>query len=246
MPPNTAGNRESRQRALSRQGRAPRVGALNLERSTGIVLRTRLLTETSLIVNWLTPEFGRIATVAKGARRAKSPFRGKLDLFYRAEFSFARSRHSDLHTLREVRLLETHPALRHELSRLQQASYAAALIEQTTETETPIGEIFALLDSFLRHVSDAPSQPVNLFAFEMKLLHMLGQSPDLKAGKLHPGTRQILEKFNELDWPILTRLKPSASQIREVQQFLHDFILFHLGRIPDGRATALTAESRRE
>ena len=62
------------------------------ESATGIILRTRPLTETSLIVHWLTPNFGRIATVAKGARRPKSPFAGKLDLFYVADFSFSRSR----------------------------------------------------------------------------------------------------------------------------------------------------------
>ena len=63
-----------------------------IETASGLVLRTRPLTETSLIVHWLTPQSGRIATVAKGARRPKSPFRGKLDLFYLADFSFVRSR----------------------------------------------------------------------------------------------------------------------------------------------------------
>src|SRR2546426_12095054 len=94
------------------------------ERSSGIIVRTRLLTETSLIVHWVTPEFGRIATVAKGARRPKSPFRGKLDLFYEADFSFLRSRRSDLHTLKEAVLRQTHPSLRRDLARLQQAAYA--------------------------------------------------------------------------------------------------------------------------
>ena len=71
------------------------------ESATGLILRARPLTETSLIIHWLTPDLGRIAMVAKGARRAKSPFAGKLDLFYLADFSFNRSRRSDLHTLRE-------------------------------------------------------------------------------------------------------------------------------------------------
>ena len=75
------------------------------ESASGIILRTRPLTETSLIVHWLTPELGRVATVAKGARRPKSPFAGKLDLFYSADFSFTRSRRSELHTLREAGLL---------------------------------------------------------------------------------------------------------------------------------------------
>src|SRR5512140_207827 len=104
-----------------------------IQTTEGLVLRTRPLTETSLIVCWLTPDCGRISTVAKGARRPKSPFRGRLDLFYEAEFSFRRSRRSELHTLNEVVLRDTHAGLRQDLAYLQQASYCAALVEQTTE-----------------------------------------------------------------------------------------------------------------
>ena len=43
-----------------------------------------------------------VATVAKGARRNKSVYRGKLDLFYTAEFSFYRSRRSELCPLLEA------------------------------------------------------------------------------------------------------------------------------------------------
>src|ERR1044071_3096942 len=120
------------------------------ERSTGIILRTRPLTETSLIVHWLTPDLGRIATVAKGARRPKSPFRGKLDLFYEAEFGFTRSRSSELHNLREVSLHEANGFLRRELGALQHASYAGALLEQTTETETPLLGLYELMGELLR------------------------------------------------------------------------------------------------
>ena len=37
-----------------------------IETATGLVLRARPLTETSLIIHWLTPDLGRLATVAKG------------------------------------------------------------------------------------------------------------------------------------------------------------------------------------
>src|SRR5271170_4496182 len=115
------------------------------ESATGLILRTRPLTETSVIIHWLTPDFGRIATVAKGARRAKSPFLGKLDLFYLADFSFSRSRRSDLHTLREVSLRETHSTIRQGVFKLQQAAYVTNFIEQATETETPLPAIYELL-----------------------------------------------------------------------------------------------------
>ena len=44
------------------------------ERTTGLILSLFPLTETSLVVHWLSPDMGRIGTVAKGARRPKSAF----------------------------------------------------------------------------------------------------------------------------------------------------------------------------
>lgn len=212
------------------------------ESTTGLILRTQPLTETSLIVQWLTPDFGRIATVATGARRTKSPFVGKLDLFYLADFSFQRSRRSELHSLREVSVRETHPALRKDIGRLQQACYCAALVELTTETETPLHAIFNLFANFLKHLPEQSQQPKTIFSFEMKLLHELGQSPELVKSKLNTGTKKILRELTRLDWPELTRLKLSAAQTKEIQQFLHGFLIFHLGKIPRGRFAALGDE----
>src|SRR5579863_5128154 len=148
-----------------------------IENATGIILRTRPLTETSLIVHWLTPDLGRLATVAKGARRPKSPFQGKLDLFYGADFSFSRSQRSELHSLREASLRETHSAIRQDIFKLQQAGYAAALIEQTTESETPIPEIFELVRDFLKTLCATNPEPQTILALELKLLRELGLEP---------------------------------------------------------------------
>ena len=206
-----------------------------VERSQGLILRTRPLTETSLIVHWLTADFGRIATVAKGARRSNSPFRGKLDLFYLADFSFARSRRSELHTLREVVLRETHSALRQELAWLQQAGYCAALVEQTTETDTPLPVVYELMRGLLDHLSKQPPQPQTLFAFELQLLNELGLKPDLAKSKLTPGAKRIVNALSASDWSAVSRLKLSDAQVTELREFLHGFLIFHLGRVPKGR-----------
>lgn len=213
------------------------------ERSTGIVLRTYPLSETSLIVRWLTPDFGRIDTAAKGARRPKSPFRGKLDLFYEADFSFARSRRSELHTLREVTLRTTHPALREEMGRLQQASYCVALVEQTTEKETPLPEVFALLRGFLLHMAQRAPRPRAVFAFELKLLREQGLQPDVTAGRLTPDAAELVRDLMRSDWSQLDGLQASAASAAEIRQFLHGFLIYHLGKIPAGRAAAVSLES---
>src|SRR5437763_16279279 len=75
-----------------------------MESTEAILIRKRKFSDTSLIVSWCTDSFGCVQTVAKGARRLKSPFAGKLDLFFEAEISIVRSRKTDLHTLTEVEL----------------------------------------------------------------------------------------------------------------------------------------------
>jgi DNA repair protein RecO (recombination protein O) len=210
-----------------------------IESASGLILRTRRLTETSLIVQWLTPNLGRVATVAKGALRPKSPFRGKVDLFYRADFSFVRSRRSELHTLREVSIRETHPAIRRELSRVQQASYAAALVEQVTEAETPLPEIFELAEGFLDALANIPAQPHLIFAFELKLLGELGLEPELAKSHLTAGAREIVKMLSRESWSGISKLKTSSAQAKELSQFLHGFLVFHLGKIPGGRFAAV-------
>lgn len=210
-----------------------------IETAHGIILRTRLLTETSLIVHWLTANAGRIATAAKGARRPKSPFMGKLDLFYEADFSFSRSPRTDLHTLREIKLQETHAALRADLLKLRQAAYACAFIEQATETESPLPAVFNLLRDFLAAVSAQKPSAQIIFAFELKLLDELGLRPDLMDSRLAPGTKKIAAILSKDDFGSGDRLKLSKTQSDELRQFLHGFLIFHLGRLPRGRAAAL-------
>jgi DNA repair protein RecO (recombination protein O) len=210
-----------------------------IQNATGIILRTRPLTDTSLIVHWLTPDFGRMATVARGARRYKSPFLGKLDLFYLADFSFSRSRRSDLHVLREAGLRETHAPLRQNLACLRQATYAAAFIEQATETETPLPAVFELMCGFVDYLCRQSPVPQTVFAFELKLLRELGLNPDVGKAGLTGGTRQIVRKLMAGNWQASCCLKPSSGQIEELRAFLHGFLIFHLGRLPRGRASAL-------
>ena len=208
------------------------------ERATGLVLRTYPLTESSLIVHWLTREQGRIATVAKGARRAKSAFRGQLDLFFAAEFMFTRSRRSELHTLKELRVVDTHPRLREELSWLRRAAYGAALIEQATEADSPLPEAFELFSRFLDAIPGTSSL-VPVLAFEVKLLDLLGLGPDAKAEELSAGAARVMGQFRQADWEKLARLRLSDAQGRELNRFLGKFITWHLGKVPGGRGDAL-------
>jgi DNA repair protein RecO (recombination protein O) len=116
-----------------------------MESTAAILLRKRKFSETSLIVSWCTEARGCIHTMAKGARRAKSPFAGKLDLFFEAEISIIPSRKSDLHTLTEVALKNTFSGIRQNYRRTEVAAYFVELVEICTERDHSEPELFALL-----------------------------------------------------------------------------------------------------
>ena len=201
------------------------------ERATGLVLRVFSLTETSLVVHWLSPVAGRIGTVAKGARRLKSPFRGKLDLFHLAEFSFRRSRRSELHTLCEVSLTESFPNLRTDVDLLDCLARATKLLTRSTEEQTPLQAEFDLLLELVRRLNGGGAVEFWLSVFEVKFLVSQGQEPDWAKAKLDLGTRAVGVKMASAGWGDLARLRPSEVQLRRLAGFLDTVIRHHVGPI---------------
>jgi len=145
-----------------------------METTVAILLRKRKLSDTSLIVSWCTESFGCIRTVAKGARRAKSPFAGKLDLFFEAEIQIVRSRKSDLHTLTEVVLRNPFSGIRQNQLRMQVASYFIELIEVCTESDHQEPELFTLLRRAFGYLTENDPNLRAVSFFETELARIAG------------------------------------------------------------------------
>ena len=145
-----------------------------MESTKAILLRKRKFSDTSLIVSWCTESFGCIQTVAKGARRAKSPFAGKLDLFFEAEIQIARSRKSNLHTLTEVVLKNPFGGIRQNYLRTQTAAYFVELIEICTERDHHEPELFALLRRAFGYLDANDPNLRAISHFETELARIMG------------------------------------------------------------------------
>ena len=214
-----------------------------IQSARGIVLRTQRLTESSLIVRWLTQDAGRLSTVAKGARRAKSPFAGRLDLFVEADFTFSRSARSELHLLREVSVTDFHLALRNSLEQLRAAAYCSTLLEQTTETDTPLPGLFELFTGLLGQISLGEARPRWIFAFELKLLDALGLAPTPDKTHLKPAAQKLLAALTHESWPGIRTIQPAPGSVKELDAFLRGFLTYHLGGMPKTRGDTLKAMS---
>ena len=144
------------------------------ETTNAILLRRRKLSDTSLIISLCTEDFGCLETVARGARRPKSPFAGKLDLFFEVEAQFSRSRRSNLHTLTEVVLGDPYAGIRKNYLRTQTASYFVELIEISTEPEHPAPELFYLLRRAFRYLDQNDPDLRAVHHFESELARFAG------------------------------------------------------------------------
>ncbi len=176
-----------------------------MESTAAILLRKRKLSDTSLIISWCTESLGCIETVAKGARRAKSVFAGKLDLFFEAEIQIARSRKSSLHTLTEVVIRNPFGGIRRSYRRAQTAAYFVQLVEICTESDHHEPKLFALLRRAFGYLSESDPTLRAISHFETELakiagVHdakMLKSDPAVALANLFgrlPSSRQSLRK----------------------------------------------------
>lgn len=115
------------------------------ETTQAILLRRSAFGESGFVLVWISPDHGKLRTAVRGTRRPDAGWRGRLDLFYHAEVQFVPSRKSDLHSLRELRLIETWEGLRADYGRLLAASYFAELCDLLCEPSHAAGGLFDLL-----------------------------------------------------------------------------------------------------
>jgi len=160
------------------------------ETTEAILLRRVRFGESSYVLVWLSPDHGKIRTAARGTARRDSKLRGRLDLFYHAEVQFAAGRKSDLHALRELRLLETWEGLRGNYARLLAASYFAELSDLLSEPAHAAPGLFDLLRRAFAHLCDHDPSHRSVEFFESEACRVLGFGHDgnvLGAIEAHAG-----------------------------------------------------------
>jgi DNA repair protein RecO (recombination protein O) len=149
------------------------------ESTEGIVLRRVDYSETSLVLHFYTPEFGQVGTLAKGAKRPKSPFQGGVDLLTRNQIVFLRRGPGGLATLTESAILDDYRGLRTDLGRLFRAEYLAELVSAMTTEEDPNPALYGLLTHTLEALSAGRGDRVtHTIAFELGLLAATGYAVD--------------------------------------------------------------------
>ena len=146
-----------------------------VDREPVFVLHRRAWRDTSLIIELLSRDHGRIAGVARAARSAKSVFFGLTEPFRALEASW--TRRGEMATLTG---LEPAGAARRLSGRAMWCGlYANELLLRLTPRDDPDSDIFEAYARLLPELTVPARQSNALRRFEMALLHALGVAPDL-------------------------------------------------------------------
>jgi DNA repair protein RecO (recombination protein O) len=148
-----------------------------LYRDEGIVLRTIKLGEADRIVTLFTRANGKVRAVAKGIRKTKSRFGGRLEPFTRAELMIYRGR--DLDTITSVDIVTSFDDVRDDFERIVHAHAMVDLVDKITPERERAVSVYSLLLSGLEALARGGGDSV-VVAFTVKMLSVCGYHPHLQ------------------------------------------------------------------
>jgi DNA repair protein RecO (recombination protein O) len=202
-------------------------GSLKTE---AVVLRSLRYGEADRILHLYTPGRGRVGAIAKGVRRTRSRFGGRLEPFFRVHLVLHEGR-SELLTVTSVETLAAHARLREHAQCLDSAARACDAVARIFETGEPHPAVYTLL--------------CNALAFRLKLLVAAGLAPQLAACAAC-GTTEHLVGFSAAAGGVVCSACEAASfrLAEESHEFMAAALANPLASAPEGSERALGQAER--
>ncbi|MFZ5774725.1 MAG: DNA repair protein RecO [Thermodesulfobacteriota bacterium] len=148
-------------------------------RSPGVVLQAREHGDADVIVTLYTLEQGKIAAIAKGAKRSKRRFVNKLEPFTLLDLLYTPGRTTSLMRLDQADLLAPHPSLREDYVQFLAASLVCELVLHWTRDHDCDPSLFRLLVWVLTALASGRPIGHTVICFHLRLLDLLGYRPNL-------------------------------------------------------------------
>ncbi len=137
--------------------------------------------ESDRIITFYTSGFGKLKGIAKGARRSRKRFVGKLDLLTEIKLIFFHSEKSELARIETVELVDLFSRVKSGITSFSGGCCMAELVSEMTREGLPHPAVFGLLRDFLKMLDGSNEAEALSLAryFEIKLLTILGFMPHL-------------------------------------------------------------------
>ncbi len=113
-------------------------------KTEAVVLRSMRYGEADRILHVYTPNRGRLSAIAKGVRRTRSRFGGRLEPFFRIRLELHEGR-GEILTVTGAQTIESYPRLRGDARAIDAAARACDAVGRLFETPEPHPAVFNLL-----------------------------------------------------------------------------------------------------
>ncbi len=151
-------------------------------KTEAIVLRSIRYGEADRILHLYTTARGRIGAIAKGARRPKSRFGGRLEPFFRSDLVLHEGR-GELLTVTGAATVAAYPRLRSSGPCLDAAARACDAVLRLLDSAEPNLPAYNLLCHYLALLDQPSQEPIaglhTALAFRLKLALVAGFAPEL-------------------------------------------------------------------
>jgi DNA repair protein RecO (recombination protein O) len=215
-------------------------------KTEAVVLRSIRLGEADRVLHLYTEDRGRIGAVAKGVRRVKSRFGGRLEPLSRVKLVLHEGR-SDLCTITAADTVHAHPTLRERRASIERATDACDAVLRLFDAAEPNRPAYNLLCHELALLDgDAGlATMAQALAFRMKLLLAAGFVPEL-AGCATCGEREHIGAFSAAAGGVVCPgcEAGSFSITQETHQFMVDALAAPLSEAPEAPDFALRQVDR--
>jgi DNA repair protein RecO (recombination protein O) len=218
-------------------------GSLKCE---AVVLRSMRYGEADRILHLYTLDRGRVSAIAKGVRRARTRFGGRLEPYFRLRLVLYQGR-SELLTVTSAETVNGHPRLREHAAALDGAARACDAVGRLFGDGEPHAGVYNLLANELALLDADPARATraNALAFRLKLLLAAGFAPQLSACASCGAAEHLAGFSGAAGGVVCTACEASAFALG---QEAHDFLVGALGRplaeAPDAPPRALAQAER--
>jgi DNA repair protein RecO (recombination protein O) len=145
-----------------------------LKRTTGVVIKVIDHGESDKIVVLYGPHRGKLAGIAKGAKKSKKRFTNKLELFSRLDILYNDRPRGGLVQITEAELLNSYITLRENYDRYVGAALICELMNFWSKENDADEKIYDLLIWALSELNSSNSMKTILIFFQVKLYTLLG------------------------------------------------------------------------
>ena len=194
--------------------------------------------EADRILHLYTPNRGRVSAIAKGVRRARSRFGGRLEPFFRLRIELHEGR-GELLTVTGAQTVDGYSSLRSDARALDAAARACDAVGRLFETSEPHPGVFNLLCRKLSLLDENPAEATraSALAFRLKLLVAAGLAPQLSTCACCGGHEHLVGFSGAAGGVVCSSCWPSESPVETqtatafpVGEQAYEFMTQALGR----------------